>query len=438
MGLFSTIAKSISAQQANAGFPSSNGLLPPLGSIPNASGGMISMGSAMSVSTVYACVKRRATDVARCTPSLYRLKDDGSEEKVIDHPVSKLFVRPNDIQTWFEWMEQMEAALLLRANAYAAIVRDRNGVPVKLIPINPDAVQILETQNGEIFYQVSRFGLYQMDALRGFSHAIPAEDMLHVRGISFNMLSGASTIALARDSIGLAMAQEQQSSRFVSNGARPSGVLSSPRTLSDEAAKRLKDQWASFTQGILNTGNTAVLEEGMEWKQVQLTSVDLEFVKARDWQALDVCRWFAMPPHKVGLVAASPTNQVQADQDYVNNTIMQDLDRWEQKLRRVFDLDEEDIYVDLDEEVLLRSDIITRRNASRMGILSGEITPNEARRSERRPPKPGGDNLMVPSNTAALGSEASGEASDGAGRPAGGAAPAPAAGTGGKQPTAED
>ena len=160
----------------------------------------------------------------------------------------------------------MMIGYLLRGNAYAAILRDRRGNPVELIPINPDAVMVLEASDGSIFYNVNRIGLWQIAMLRNLPVAVPEEDMFHLRGISFNSLVGVSTIGLARDAIGLAMGLEQQASRWVGNGARPSGVLKSKTRLSEPAAMRLKQQWQAFTGGLQNVGQTAVLEEGVEWQ----------------------------------------------------------------------------------------------------------------------------------------------------------------------------
>jgi phage portal protein BeeE len=82
-------------------------MIPPLGSVASASGAMISQATAMTVSTVYACVNRLATDLARCTPYLCRLRKDGSEERDDDHPLNELLERPNRQQTWFEFDRQM-------------------------------------------------------------------------------------------------------------------------------------------------------------------------------------------------------------------------------------------------------------------------------------------------------------------------------------------
>lgn len=436
-GLLSRIAAP--AVRASAGVPS-YGMIPPLGSVQSASGLLVSQATAMGVSTVNACVRRRAIDAARCPPSLYTLNDNGSRDAVTDHPILPLFKRPNRQQTWIEFAYQMNVAVLLRGNAYAAIKRDRRGSAVELIPINPDAVMVLETAEGDIFYNVNRIGLWQIAMLREFPPAIAEEDILHLRGLTFNSLVGISTIGLARDTVGLAMGLEQQASRWMASGARPSGVLQTSKMLTPEAARRLKAQWDEYKAGIQNVGQTAVLEDGVEWKPLQLTAVDVEFLQQRNFSVLEICRFFGVPPHKVyGLEGrAAAMNIPQQDQDYVNSSVAPDLEFWEQKLCLTFGLDKAGIWVDLDETQLLRTDILTRRNAARLGVLSGITTQNEERRAENLPPKPGGDVLLVPANTAALGSEVTGTAPDGAGRPPGGNPPAPGVPTSGDQVDLDD
>lgn len=423
-GLFRSFAAPVT--RAYAGVPNT-GSIPPLGAVPSASGQLVSQSTAMTVSAVHACVSIRAEDVARCTPRLFKRDKDGGRVRIEDHPVLKLFKRPNRIQTWFEFCEQMGSGYLLRGNAYAAILRDGRGNPTELIPINPDAVMVLEAVDGSIFYNVNRLGLFQIYVLQDFPVAIPAEDIFHLRGLSFNMLVAASKVGLARDAVGLAMAQEQQANRFVGNGARPAGVLESPKKLSEEAATRLKASWDAFQSGVQNVGRTAVLEEGIVWKQLQLTSVDIEFLNSRNFQVADIARFWRVPLSKLGVAATTSSRITPAEEEqaYVNSTVMPDLVRWEQKFEQVFDLDEDGIEVDFDEGQLLRADIMTRYNAARIGVLSGILMPNEVRQSEGLAPQPGGDRLMFPVNMASLGSDLTGAAPDAAGRPAGGTLPAP-------------
>jgi HK97 family phage portal protein len=435
MSLFGTIARGVAPTRTRSGVPSYAGLIPPLGATPSSAGVLVSQATAMAVSTVYACVQFLSVDTSRCRPSLVRLMDDGSEETVTDHPVAALLNRPNRQQSWREFCQQLQMSLKLRGNGYAAIRRDHKGNPIELIPINPDAVLVLEASDGEIFYNVNRLGLWQIAMLRDFPVQIPQEDMFHVRGLTFNALVGASVITLARDSIGLSIAQEQQAARWIANGARPSGIIEYPRVMSDAVASRLKQSWNDFQSGIQNVGKTAVLEDGAKYTQMALTSVDLEFLASRQFQITDIARWFNVPAFKLGITDKTAMKDMpSAEQEYVNTAIAPDLDLWEQRLGFTFDLHAEGLRVDFDSAPLLRADILTRYNAARLGILSGFLTPNEVRANERLPMVPGRANdLMVPANTAALGSDVTGTAPDGAGRPSGGNPAAPGVPTNGDQ-----
>jgi HK97 family phage portal protein len=442
-GLFGGLARALAApaQRASAGVPS-YGMIPPLGSVQSASGLLVSQATAMTVSAVYACIRILSHDVARCTPTLYRTLDDGSRQtlKPADHPVAMLLARPNRVQTWFEFCRDLLIAYLLRGNAYAAILRERRGNPTELILINPDAVMVLEAAAGAIFYNVNRMGLFQIAALQDFPVAIPAEDIFHLRGMSFNMLVGASTIGLARDAIGLSMGQSQQQSRWIGNGARPSVILESPKALSEVAAARLKSSWEQFSAGVQNVGRTAVLEGGIKATALQLTSVDLQFIDQCNLTIQDVARFWGVPTRKLAQADMTRGSTIiQEEQAYVNGSVAPLLDMLDQKFVRTFDLDIDDgLEVDFDEERLLRADPLTRYNLGRIGKLSGLISTNEWRRRERLPPDPNGDELMQPVNMAALGSDMSGQAPDGAGRPPEGQLPDESVPTGANKPGAAD
>lgn len=434
MGLFSFLGGrgSATVEKSSAGSPVS-GALPLLGSTPSVAGVQISQATAMSVSTVYAAVMQRASDFARCTPRLFPLDQGRSGAQNRAHPLAKLLKRPNWVQTWFEFAVQMHVSFILRGNAYAVILRKPNGDPQYLIPVNADNVSVLEASDGQVFYNVNRQGLFQMAVLRGHPVTIPAEDILHIRGLSFNMLVGTPTIALAKDSIGIAMALEQQASRWIANGARPAGVLQSKKKLTPEAATRLRQQWEDLRAGIQNVGKTAILEDELEWKPMQMTSVDLQFIEQRRLSGEETTHWFGVPLYKLGDMGSLKSVKIDdAEQVYVNSRIMPDIEMWEQKLEMHFGLDEVGLEADFDERNLLRASESVRINNQRLRVMSGLATPNECRRDEGLPPLPGGDVLMFPVNIAALGSDISGSAADGAGRPESGTLPD--GGNGNKKP----
>lgn len=439
MGLFDRMVRG-SMRRSSAGVPS-YGMIMPLGSVSTASGLLVSQATAMSVGAVYACVSLIAHDIARCKPTLYDVpvgqpypirslrdargeltrQDDRGLTINTEHELALILDRPNRVQTWFEFMRDLATAYLLRGNGYAVKIRNSRGQITELILINPDAVMVLEASDGSIFYNINRLGLFQIAMLRDFPVAIPSEDVFHLRGMAFNMLIAASTIGLARDSIGLAMGQSQQQSRWVGNGARPSGILESPKQLTDAAAKRLKTNWEQYNAGLQNEGRTAVLEDGIKFTPMKLTAADVDFINGANLGIQDICRFFGMPPRKVGQPDLTRGSTIiQEDQAYVNGCISPKLDMIEQKFDREFDLKRDGLVLDMNEDALLRADPLTRYNLGRIGKLSGLTTTNEWRRGERLAPVEGGDIIMQPVNMAALGSDMNGQAGDGAGRPGSG------------------
>ena len=78
----------------SAGVPS-QGFLPTLGATPSATSLLISQGTAMAVSAVYACVSIRSQDVARCTPRLFeKAKEDGAEAQAHHQPSGRQALPP--------------------------------------------------------------------------------------------------------------------------------------------------------------------------------------------------------------------------------------------------------------------------------------------------------------------------------------------------------
>jgi HK97 family phage portal protein len=354
--------------------------------------------TAMQVTTVMACVRIRSQDVAKLPPMISRVGKDGTRTDARNEPLFKLFRKPNDWQTWFEFCEMMQVGLLLRGNAYAVVIRDGRGRPLQMVPINPDRVMIYESQKGEIFYSVARAGQHDLFVLREFEIMIPAEDMFHLRGMSSNSLWGLSPIGLAREAIGLASAQEMHAANLSGNGARPSGVLQTDGKLSEDAAKRLTNSWRNLHTGVANSGKTAILEEGLKWQALTMTSVDMEFIAGRKFQVEEICRIFGVSPAKVGVMdggAARAFEQIQLA--HYTDTVHPDLVRWEQKLTAYFGL-ADDLDIEFDTTELMRADLAARANAARVLGVSGIATPNEGRRSFGLNPHPEGNVLLVPAN----------------------------------------
>jgi HK97 family phage portal protein len=391
----------------------------------SATGVSVSQLTAMQATAVMGCVRILAEDVSKMPPWLFLKRDDGGRTKVENHWLADLLWQPNPWQTWPEFCRQMVAAFALRGNAWAVIVRDARGRAVMLVPINPDRAHLWQSPDGSLFVMVTRNGLHEMAVLRDQPLLIPYEDMLHIKDLSADGLVGLSPIGMAREAVALSLAQEQQYARLMGNGARPSGVLTTDKTLTEPVAKRLKQDWKDLHSGLLNSGKTAVLEAGLKWQPLSLNAVDMQFLQLRQFQLGEICRIFRVPPHMLGdLTRGTMQNIVQQAQEYRNNTLTSHTDVWERRFDFTFGLRRQGMFVDFDESTLLKADLLARYNAYRIGKFGGWLTTNMILLGEgANPIGPEGDVFWSPTNmtdaaNTGMGSEMTGETPPGSGQPA--------------------
>jgi HK97 family phage portal protein len=284
------------------------------------------------------------------------------------------------------------------------ILRNDRGVPTQLVPIHPDHVTLYEAPGLDYFFMVTRQGLHETAVLKDMPLLIAADDMLHIRWLStWSSLLGSSRIGLMREAVGLAMSQETHQAQFSANGARPSGVLTTDKTLSKDAIDRLVDSWKQDQSGARNSGKTRVLEEGLKWQQLTMTMADAEFIEARRFSVEDIGRGFRVPLYKLGVPSEGQGSaMIQQDQEYLNNVVSGYCNRWTTKLEATF-VEDDDIFVEFDYSHFLKADIQTRFTAYRQSIGGPWMTVNEARRAEGLPDQDGGDTVLQPTNMAPLG-----------------------------------
>jgi len=390
------------------------------GSVPSATGVQVSQYTALQVTAVLACVRMIAYDFAKATPEIYKQAANGKKQVAKTHPLYTLFHEPNDWMTWPDFAAMMQIGLALRGNAYAVIVRNYGGDPLFFVPINPDRVSLYQGQDGALFYMVSRSGLHELAILANEPLLIPARDMLHMKGMSTNGLLGFSPIAIAREAVGLAVAQEQQAARWMGNAAKPSGILITDGKLTPDVYERSKTSWKQAQEGLLNSGKTAILEGGLKWQPLSMTSADLEFITSRRFQIEEIARMFRIPIAMITEVPSSGrTDPGMLAQAYVNYTLSEYTTIWSAAFDKMFGLWREDLKVRFDMSQLLEADLAQRINMHRLAVLGSLETPNEGRAGIGLDPSDddGADKLIFPSNSTPYGSDHSGNAPDGAGKP---------------------
>jgi HK97 family phage portal protein len=390
--------------------------------------------TALNSTAVMAAATMLCEDVAKLPWTIMQNADGDSQKEAKGHYLHDLMQEPNPWMDGFELREMMQMGLVLRGNAYAIVKRDFRGKPVQLIPWNPDRVLQWVSVSGDIFYHFTTFNIHEQAILRGLADQIvgatllPAEDVLHIRGFSLDGLIGMSRIGLAREAIALGLSQEQQAARWMGQGAKPSGMLTTDQKLTPEAAKRLSADFKENVSGLQNSGKIIVGEQGLKFQPFAMTSADLEFIASRQFQLQEVARIFRIPPHMIGELSRSTNNNIaQQAQEYINFTLTGYTNRWRSKMSQCFGLRREGLSIEFDYRALTTADMSSRINNWRVAIMSMMATPNEARIDLGWRPldQDGADDLHFPANMAAVGSQSVPGAPDGAGRPEGSTEGAP-------------
>ena len=105
--------------------------------LTSTSGVVVTHETALKVSTVLACVRVIAEDIAKHPLNLYNKTKDGKELQT-DNPLFPLLkAQPNSWQTSFEWREVMTIHAALTGNGFSLIVPDARGKIVSLRPLMP-------------------------------------------------------------------------------------------------------------------------------------------------------------------------------------------------------------------------------------------------------------------------------------------------------------
>ena len=353
--------------------------------------------TALQSAAVYGCTKCISEDIA-CLPVRVRRKTADGEGWVIDrqHPLNRLFRRPNRLMTAFQFWAYLLTAYCLRGNAYAVIERDRNGAPVELIPVTPDRVTVkLSVVDGSPWYLVNAKQI-------GIGVWVAPEDMLHMRNMSVDGYLGLSPIACAQDVIGLSLAAQQHGAILFRQGGQISGVLKHPGRLSKESTDNLAESWRNTHTGVQNAHKIAVLEEGMTFEKIAITNEDAQFLQTRQFQVTDICRIYRVPPHKLAEFGRATFNNLeQQQQQYIDDCLGPHTDQLEGLMndQLLFDDERDDWETHFDFTGLLRGDTIRRYQSYQIGLLNGFLSRNEVRASENMNPIPGGNEYRVPLNT---------------------------------------
>lgn len=363
------------------------------GGSPAASGVAVNQATAMSISAVFACVRNLAEDVAKLPIFVGRRLPGGGKERLPAHPLYRLLeTEPNPEMTAFDFRQAITACATFLGNGYAEIETANGGTPIALWPLENWRVKVRRGPDKRLYYEID-----------GGKSRLELANMLHIKGYGNNGVLGEMLLHCGRESMGLTIAAQRFASSFFGNGTQMAGVLEYSKTLKGQAMETLRRQWMEMHSGPDNAHKPAILEDGMKWTKTSAEPNEAQMIETRMFQVEDVARWFRMPPHKIGHLerAQGWSTLESANTDYVVDTLMPWLTRWEQESKRKLVADKDPtIFAEHMVQALLRGDSEKRALLYTALRNAGAINANYLCEQENIDPPPGdaGTVYLVPAN----------------------------------------
>jgi HK97 family phage portal protein len=351
----------------------------------SASGMRVNADAAKRIATVLACVGVIGRNLGMMPIKIYTEAPDGSKRLVDHHPLyDVLYSRPNSQQTAFEFKQMMQGHVELRGNAYAEIKPGPRGAVDQLIPMHPDRVHVERIGSGKLRYRYN-------DPLTNQTRYLMEEEVFHLRNFSDDGLTGQSTVAMAVDLFGVALAQQDYTARFLKNDARP------PIVFEQALPFKTKQQEDAFLESwqkrhtAENRGKAGMLPAGITAKILGVNPNDQQLLDAMKFGRIQICSIFGVPPHLIGETekAATYASVEQFNIMYAVHCILPRLVMWEQAIQRDL-LTSSKYFAKFGMGALLRGDTASRFNAYKVAIENGWMCQDEARLLEDLNPIPNG------------------------------------------------
>jgi HK97 family phage portal protein len=363
-----------------------------LGGVPAASGFAVTSETSMRVSAVFAAVRLLAGAVASIPVSVIR-ETEGARESI--SPELWWLLNEQPIENWtaasmWEWVIQ---SICLRGDGFVEIVR--RGASIKALrPHHPDLVQPI---------RIGDTLVYQVTDETAVARPVHQDDMLHFPGFGFNGTRSMSVIQWAAfQSIGIALATDSLSGHFYANGAAPKHVIQTDKEMDQEQVEQLRNEYKRKYAGTNNAGMPMVLTEGLDIKEMSMTSADAQLLESRKFQVIDIARAFGVPPHMIGAQETTSswgTGIEQMSIGFIRWSLQPYINRIRQELNRKL-FRRASPFVEHKMEALLAGDSKAEGEYRRQAIGGsqgpGWMTINEVRATMNLPPIPGGDTLYRP------------------------------------------
>lgn len=258
-----------------------------------------------STTWVYVAINRIANAAAQIPLLIVRTAKKGQPGAVDTGPAAglrALIERPNDFQSYFDFVETSFVSLESTGNLY--ILKDElNGFgrPRRLYILDPSKITPIPDQKNLI-------GGYKYKIGNKEREYKPLE-VVHIKyANAHHPHLGFAPLTAARLSIATDLASVGWNQQFLDHGAWPAGAITTPNDVSAETRRRLGRQIKKMVQGgKRGVAQVLLLTGGMDYKAIAMNPKDLDWLDARRMSRDEILAIFGVPGAVAGLFSQEST-----------------------------------------------------------------------------------------------------------------------------------
>jgi len=311
---------------------------------------------ALTISTLFAALNFLCGTMATLPKIILRRLPNGAREHATDHPLyDRLHNMPNDggLSSW-QWIYASLMHKYLWGNWYTW-VRTETYQNQQLYPLLPERMEKYDEARGVYIYRMKS----------GQRVEFPREQILHIPHITMDGVTGQGIVHYARESLGLAKAQEEFAAQFFGSGIKAGGFVQVPAegTMGEETRQGLQKDFNEKYSGLGQAWKAIFLTGGAEWKANEVDAQKAQALESRQFSVVEIARWTNLPPHILReLARATFSNIEQQSLELVTYSLLPLATQIEQAMNiRLFDSTERRThYVKFELKGLLRGDLNAR------------------------------------------------------------------------------
>ncbi len=327
---------------------------------------------------VFRAVDLLSTSVARIPFDVYKKTSDGRE--VDDrHPAQYLLKhKPNNLYHRFQLLKTWVVNALTHGDGFIFVSRDELGRPIELYLVDPSSVSVV-IEDSQLYYVIAQDGRM---------NKIEANNMLHLRGLGTDGISGLPVTQILSDCFGLGLTLQRYQNVFFSNAGKPSVVIKLPPEINSlDKINEFRDAWNTIHSGVDNAFKPAMLRPGAELIPLANDSAIESLSELREYDIVTIANVFGVPSHRLG---GRIVSVAYGSLEQENRSFLEDLDGWlcqiEMELLKLLRTSEiQTHYIEANRDARVQIDAKTKAELFGIYRKSGLMSDEEIRKKMNMP-----------------------------------------------------